>query len=97
MITYPQFTSALEVLGLSMAEVRAVRCAPDEDTGEEAKKRLQRKVKKAWKRVAFELHPDRHDGDEEKAALFKIVKVVVDELQEIRVGIERPKSRRLVL
>lgn len=41
---------------------------------------LRAHVKKAYRKLAFSLHPDRTGGDPEKAALFQLATEVVQEI-----------------
>jgi hypothetical protein len=51
---------------------------------------LKRDIKAAWKRAAFELHPDRTGGDPEKEAQFKRLAVFMQDVDKFRIT---PRSR----
>jgi hypothetical protein len=46
---------------------------------------LKDRVRKNFKRLAFELHPDRTGGDLEKTALFKLYGTVKDDFEKLQV------------
>lgn len=57
-------------LGITPADLESLRRLPHEEAVKELAA-LKDKVRRQWKRAAFELHPDRTGGDPEKTALFQ--------------------------
>jgi len=98
--TQAEVVKAFQHLGITEADVMGIRSAP---SLVEANKRLQAlrdRVKKQWRKLAFELHPDRTEGDEDKEKLFKLLSGVVDKLDDTKVlppMRPRPRPRRRVV
>jgi hypothetical protein len=87
----------MERLQISHEDLRALHLG-SYDARVRALGALQSDVKRRWKKVARELHPDRHPGDAEKEEEFKIVGGVVDELMAFEIPLPPPRrvQQRLV-
>lgn len=78
-LTQQELLSGLAELGIDQQRLAAAARAPG--TLAQAKERfdaLKAEARKAFKRKALELHPDRTDGDEAKTDLFKRLQLVVE-------------------
>lgn len=79
----------LLALGITAEDFNEVR---RQRTYEEAVAKLEEvkeKVRKGYKKLAFELHPDRTGDDVEKTELFKIITQVKQDIESLQ--IERPR------
>jgi hypothetical protein len=76
---------ALQALNISPNELEAIRRSPFPQA-QELLKRLKDKAKRAFRKLAPELHPDRNEGDEAKTELFKLLSRVVDEIDKIKIA-----------
>ena len=95
----PQFTeqelaSSLLLLGSSIQEFRAPPTMQFED-GVRAVEEMKSRVRKRWKQLQFEVHPDR-GGDEEKFKLLSNVVEFIGDL-ELERGPVQPPVRRVVV
>jgi hypothetical protein len=75
---------ALGALGVSLQDLENLRRIPFPHAVE-GLKRIQEETKPRYKKLAFELHPDRTRGDETKTRLFSEITVANKWLQELRV------------
>jgi hypothetical protein len=85
------FEAALPELGLSLDEMR--RALAHARTPEQASKALEEvkaTAKRNWKRRAFELHPDRNNGDPDKAEQLKKLNAAMMTIDKLRVVARRP-------
>jgi DnaJ-domain-containing protein 1 len=73
-------------LGLNQADIMRAQHS------QRALDALKSHLKKAYKRLALECHPDRTEGDTEKAALFQLATHVVKEIEAIEA---HPNPRRI--
>lgn len=78
-----RFAQALVELGITPDAIRQVRSAPQAQ-GERLLDELKSSAKSRYRRLAFELHPDRTGNDEVKAAKFSFLTMVVKEVEGMR-------------
>jgi hypothetical protein len=90
MLTQEQVMHALQLLGVDPKELAAVRCADSWEEGAPVLAALQQKVRREFKHLARELHPDATGGDTEKEEAFKVVKTVVDGILDLELRL-RPE------
>jgi hypothetical protein len=95
--TQAEVTEAFHHLGVTPADFMGIRQCRSLREAELRLQKLRERVKERWRKLAFELHPDRTDGDEDKTRLFKLLSGVVDKLNEVKVMPPRPRVRRVVM
>lgn len=81
-------------MGLTAEEFIEVREAPTLQERTRLLDALKAKAKKAYTRLAFQLHPDRTGNDPEKTALFRLltqVKADIEALEPARLPIPQPQ------
>lgn len=71
-------------LGVAPADVDALRRMPFEAAVKHLEE-LKERVRKNFKRLALELHPDRTGGDAEKTERFKVVSSIKDEFEKLQI------------
>jgi DnaJ domain len=74
-----EYQTAYKALGVTESELQAIEAAPYLE-GEALLKKLKERIRKTYRYLAKELHPDVNGGDAEKTALFNIVTRVSKEL-----------------
>lgn len=82
-------------LGAPPQAMRAVQCAPSFEEGKRRLEELKGLVRKTYKRLAFELHPDRNNGDAVKAEKLKVVSRLKDEFMKLELRPPRPPPQRI--
>lgn len=87
---------ALGALGVSLQDLENLRRIPFPHAVE-GLKRIQEETKPRYKKLAFELHPDRTGGDEAKTRLFSEVTVANKWLQELKVQPPQPQPQMVVV
>lgn len=80
---------AYRVLGVTDQELAEIGRAPFRD-GEERLKKLQARVRKTFKQLAREYHPDQNAGDPEKTRIFSLLVRATKELYERQARAEPP-------
>jgi len=75
---------ALQALGVTENEVDRISRAPFVQA-QELLQDLKVKARKQYKRLALELHPDRTNGDEVKAAFFVLLGRVLEDIEKTQV------------
>ena len=82
----------LRDLGVSPVELEALRqCSLEE--GRRKLDELKERVRKNYKRLAFELHPDRTGNDSEKTEKFKLLGAIRDDFEKLQLNAQpRPMS-----
>lgn len=88
---------AYQLLGVQEQELADIERAPLLE-GEERLKRLKARVRKTFKRLAREYHPDHNPGDEGRAAIFMLLVRATKELYARQAknnlpGVEAPRWR----
>lgn len=78
--TDPQ--AVLQLLGVSAAEVEGLRNLPYPDACTKLEA-LKERVRKNWRRLAFELHPDRTGNDPDKTALFRALALMRERFEQM--------------
>jgi len=81
-----QIVDVMSRLGVSRADLQRAQ------TSQRALDALKQRVKRAYKALALECHPDRTNDDQDKAAMFKLATNVVEEIDAIR---PHPNPRRV--
>jgi len=81
---------ALGTLGVNLQDLENLRRIPFPHAIE-GLKRIQEETKARYKKLAFELHPDRTGGDEAKTRLFSEITVANKWLQELKVQPPQPQ------
>jgi hypothetical protein len=88
--TGAHYREQFELLGIDYHRLDECVRVPDARIANERLDALKRDIKAAWKRAAFELHPDRTGGDPEKEAQFKRLAVFMQDVDKFRIT---PRSR----
>ena len=85
----------LRRLGVTMDAIQAVRRAPNAQAAAERLDALKDEARRRYRKLVFELHPDR-GGDPES---FKLLTQVYEEVQKLRVQPQqtRPVFRRVIV
>ena len=86
---------SLDALGVRLQDIENLRRLPFPHAVEGLKK-IQENAKPRYKKLAFELHPDRTGGDEAKTRLFSEVTTANKWLQELQVHPPPPQPRMVV-
>jgi hypothetical protein len=86
---------ALGTLGVHLQDIENLRRLPFPHAVE-GLKRIQDEAKPRYKKLAFELHPDRTGGDEAKTLLFSEVTTANKWLQELQVQPPPPRPQAFV-
>lgn len=80
----PRFARALEELGVTSQAIHEIRSSPL-PIAERLLKELKERAHKAYRRLAFELHPDRNAGDATKTERFTFLSHVAKHIEALRV------------
>lgn len=87
-LTDAQLQRALLLLRIKQDDFTDIVNAPTMAEGQQRLAELKARVKKQFRTLAFDLHPDRTNNDPAKTDDFKLVSVVAEDLQEVEL---RPK------
>lgn len=90
-LTDAQALRAMQLLNLSQEDFRSIEQAPTLEAGQQMLAALKERMKKQFRKVALELHPDRTNNDPVKTDEFKLVAAVVDDIEKL--GLHRPPPR----
>lgn len=74
----------MRALGVMPADMDALRRLPLEQAKIHLEQ-LKERVRKNYRQLAFELHPDRTGGDPEKTERFKLVGTIKDEFEKLQI------------
>jgi hypothetical protein len=80
----------LQALGVTPEDFNTVQRQPTYELACAKLEEVKEKVRKAYKRLAFELHPDRTGNDIEKTELFKAVGQVKADIESLNINPPRP-------
>lgn len=75
---------AVEALGITVADVEGIRRSPFPQA-QTMLQALKDRAKKNYKKLAFELHPDRTNNDPVKTDLFKVLGQVLADIEKLQV------------
>lgn len=75
---------ALTALGITQSDLNAIRSAPI-DQAQTLLQELKKKAHRQYKKLALELHPDRTQGDKDKAEFFVLLGRVLEEFDKVTV------------
>lgn len=81
-----QIVQVMERLGVSQSDLMRAQ------SSERALDAIKARLKKSYKALALECHPDRTNGDPDKAALFQLATHVVKEIEAMEA---HPNPRRV--
>lgn len=87
---------AFNALQLNPHEVDVLQRLPFPQAAERLKA-IQERVKARYKKLAFELHPDRTGGDDDKTKLFSEVTELNKRIQELQVRPPPPQPQHQVM
>lgn len=83
-ISPQEFQKALTALGVSTNDFDTIRRLPHTKV-QEFLQELKTKARKNYKKMAFELHPDRTQGDKAKTEQFNLLGQVLEKIEELTV------------
>lgn len=75
----------LRALGISSGDFQAIRTATTLEVAQATLEAVKVKVRKAYKKLALDLHPDRTNGDPEKTDLFRVVTSVKNDIEALTI------------
>jgi hypothetical protein len=96
-LTNDQIQRAMQLLGLTQNDFRAIERAPSFEVGQQMLVALKERTKKQFRKVAMELHPDRTNNDPAKTDDFKLVSVVVEDLEKLAFSRPQPVPQMRVV
>ena len=79
-----RLAGALQELGITPAALHAIRSARP-DQAKAMLEELKQVAKSRYRKLAFELHPDRNNGDPEKTAKFAFLSQVIKQVESMEV------------
>jgi hypothetical protein len=88
----PEVQKLLGEMGVNPQDFQLIQQAP---TFEDAKRQLEAlkdKVKVGFKKLAFELHPDRTDNDPEKTRKFKLACAIKSDVDKLNVSMPQRQA-----
>jgi len=89
MLTLQDYQLALINLGIAPDEFEAIRRAPY-PKAQTLLQELKEKARHNYKKKAFELHPDRTQGDKSKAELFNLLGQTLEKINRMTVHTAPP-------
>lgn len=92
-LTDAQVLRAMFLLGLGQGDFQAVQTAPTFEEGVKRLDDLKARAKKAFKKAALDLHPDRTNNDPAKTEDFKLVSSAVDEIDKLVLHKPQPRPQ----
>lgn len=94
-LTDKQLQAALVELDIALDEFRVLHTPASVQEMKERLEAFQEKAKKAYRKAALRLHPDRNPDNPEAEEMFKLVAEAFHQIQNLRVQ-ARPKPRPAV-
>lgn len=88
-LTQQQVSQALQLMGLTFADLQFPLQTNNLEESKQRLVQLKARAKAGFRRAAMDLHPDRTNGDEGKAELFRLVSCVMEEMEKLEVA-QRP-------
>lgn len=79
-----QIVRAMQLLQLTKDDFTSIERATSFVVGQQALEALKERAKKQFKKLAFELHPDRTNNDPAKTEDFKLISAAVDDLEKLQ-------------
>lgn len=76
----------LRALGLTPDDFNTIQRQPTYETACQALDALKERVRKSFKKLVFELHPDRTGNDPVKTELFKTVTRIREDVEKLRIN-----------
>ena len=88
-----QMERALRTLGITAAEIQQILQQPDREVCKVRLAELKEKVKKNFKVLALQLHPDVNGGDAAKTEMFKLVSRIRDDIEKLEITEPQPRPQ----
>ena len=82
-VTFAQGQDLLRQLGVEISDLERLHRVPYEDAVK-LLEALKERVRRNWKRLAFELHPDRTGGDPAKTQIFRDLTALRDRFEQMQ-------------
>lgn len=93
----PRILEALQELGVQVPQdIDAIRTAPSFAEAQNRLTVLKERIHKNFRKLAFELHPDRTGGDEAKTEHFKLLVQIKDDFDKVRLQ-QAPRPQPVVM
>lgn len=89
MVTSEEVNQAFADLGLRREDFQAAQHAPTREAAQEMLAALKARVKRRYRELALELHPDKTGGDETKTARFRLLAQVWADVDNLKIGAPR--------
>jgi len=86
----PEVQKLLGEMGVNPQDFHLIQRAPSFEDAQRQLEALKDKVKAGFKKLAFELHPDRTDNDPEKTRKFKLACAIKNDVDKLSVSVSRP-------
>jgi hypothetical protein len=90
-MTEEELLAGLGILGVTLEQFQHPLRANSQDEGARRLADLKANVKRAFRKAALDLHPDRTGGDEEKAGRFKLASSVAEVVEALTLHVQRPR------
>lgn len=88
----PEVQQILREMGVLPQDFQGIQLAPSFEEAKRLLEVIKDKVKTGFKKLAFELHPDRTGNDPVKTAKFKLAANVKNDIEKLTVG-QQPRPR----
>lgn len=93
----PRILEALRELGVQVPQdIDTIRAAPSFGEAQSRLAALKERIHKNFRKLAFELHPDRTGGDEAKTEHFKLLVQIKDGFDKVRLQ-QAPRPQHMVM
>lgn len=80
-------------LGLTPEHFEEVRHCPSAEAAERVLSEMKALAKRNYRKASKLLHPDLTGNDPEKAALFRLLSEVVQEVEKLKITVPQPPPR----